>query len=215
VNEYKSAALKFYKIMDELRATRRVVLDNEAHIPTVELKHRNAAELAKKKLKSLREELTDIVVFKQQEADQNLEAARREGKDIARAGYVQINTGHAFDGLTDEEIVEKFPEYIKNLHQDDKPYKYVVEDLVRAKVRNPGDRAMLEEVINQNQSAKEKVAAAGKARVEALSDSHKTLTGLMEGMIESVSNGERPAEHDIAETFDGLMSSHGKYKPEE
>jgi len=213
MDEYRNTALKFYKIIDELRATRRVIIDNEAHHPTITLKQQKAAELANKKLKALHEELTEIVAFEKQEADRKLEEARREGKDPNRAGYVQINAGYAFDGLSDEAILEKYPEYVKNLHPDDKPYRYVVDDLVKAKVRAAGDAVMLEELISQNESAKEKVAAVGKARTDALSDSHKTLTGLMSGMIESVSKGERPAEHDIAETFDGLMGSHGKYQP--
>jgi hypothetical protein len=130
--------------------------------------------------------------------------------DPARVGYVQVNAQNAFDGLSAEQIIEKYPAYIETLHTDDKPFQWVIDDLVKAKVRGEGNAAMLNHVISQNMPAGEKVAQAQLAEVHDLRRVHSTLTGLMELTLTDVSEGYEKANLDVAETFDTLMSPRGE-----
>lgn len=205
MDNYRSKSLEFYKIIDELRASRHLVLDREAHQPTIQKQLKIAGDTALKKLNVLKRELAELADIEKQKAAIAFDRARRQGEDAARVSYVQTNAVNAFEGITGDELIEKYSAYVKNLHPDDQPYRWVVDDLVRARARDQGTAEMLEHVITKNYSVEEKVAEAGLSRMQILDNTHSTLTGLMEMMVESVAKGEKPAAHDIADTYDDLM----------
>jgi hypothetical protein len=211
LDKYRSKALEFYRLTDELRAARRIILDNEMHQPTIAKKISNLTKDTETKLKTLLRELEALVSDEMQISAAEYEDSRREGKDTARAGYVQVNANLAFEGLSAEDIVEKYPDYIKNLHKEDKAYQWVIDDLVKAKIRGHGDAAVLNSVVDNHMPAAAKVKLAKLKQAQALADTNKTLAGLMQQTLQDVSKGAERADLDVAETFDELMSGHDKY----
>lgn len=212
---YRNKLVKEYHvIIDNFRATRRVIMDREAHQPTIQKQIAAAKREADAKLKVLIDGLNDTVSDAEKVGvAEMLKARRANAEDPKREGYVHINAQNAFDGLTDEQIIEKYPDYVKSLHPDDKPYQYAVDDLVRAKIRGKGNVEMLNHVIELHMPAHEKVAQAGIGQAKALRDTHGTIAGLIQNSLDRINEGGERVNLDVAETFDGLVEGHGKYKP--
>ena len=205
------AVAEYYKIIDTFRAQRRIILDNEAHQPTINLKIANLKKESNTKLRTLIKGLEDTVADAKKVAQSERIKAMRQANDTARAGYVQVNAANAFDGLTGDQIAEKYPDYVANMHPDDKPYRYVVDELVLNKARDEGTREMLKHQIWLNMSAREMVAAGQMDQAEALENSHKTLAGLMEMHLDDISKGWERQTFDVAETFDALIKPKGNH----
>jgi hypothetical protein len=204
---YRNKAVsEYYRIADTYRAQRRIILDNEAHQPTINLKITNLKKDASSKLRTLIKGLEDTAKDAEKVAQAAHIKAMRQGKDAARAGYVQINAVNAFDGLTGDEIAEKYPSYIASLHPDDKPYRWVIDELVLNKARDKGTEEVLKHLIWQNLSADEKIAAGQLEQAKDLDRCHKTITGLMEMDLEDIGRGGERPSFDVADTFDQLAS---------
>ena len=120
--------------------------------------------------------------------------------------YFQNRARAAFDGLTTPE--SKFAAYenlAQSLDADEQPYRYVVEDGLKASIKDPTYGPAIDEVIEKHQPPQERLAAKEVARRERLLQADATLRGMLETNLNEIAEGDKPSKWDYGDIFDQFV----------